>query len=129
LIVERRVWPLDVVIGKPRAKRERAAPGAGIGHGVGPAPDQRLNNRKAGQRIAAVVLQELQEADPMITAKVLNHVEGGPKTTHVYNRYRYDREKKVGLETWERVLTGILTNTSSANVPIFTQAPAIKASK
>jgi hypothetical protein len=26
-------------------------------------------------------------------------------------------------------LTGILTNTSSANVLIFTQAPAIKASK
>jgi len=39
------------------------------------------------------------------------------------------REKKVGLEPWERVLTGILTNTSSANVLIFTQAPAIKASK
>jgi len=80
--------------------------------------------KKAGQRIAAVVLQELQEADSMITAfdfrehdlrrtastrmaeagisqadvaKVLNHVEGGPKATHVYNRYLYDREKKIGL--------------------------------
>ena len=61
--------------------------------------------------------------------EVLNHFEGGPKATHVYNRYPYDREKKIALETWERVLTGILTNTSSANVLIFRQAPAIKASR
>jgi integrase len=41
-------------------------------------------------------------------AKVLNHAEGGPKATHVYVRYRFDKEKQVALETWARLLRGIL---------------------
>jgi integrase len=41
-------------------------------------------------------------------AKVLNHVEGGPSATRVYDRYSYDAEKRVALETWARALTAIL---------------------
>ena len=91
--------------------------------------------KQAGHRIAQRVLAELQKTDPMVTAfdfrghdlrrtastkmaeagisqadiaKVLNHAEGGPRATHVYNRYQYDREKRLALETWARTLTAIL---------------------
>jgi len=39
---------------------------------------------------------------------VLNHVEGGARATRVYDRYAYDREKRIALETWARTLTGIV---------------------
>ena len=37
-------------------------------------------------------------------AKVLNHVEGGPAATRVYDRYAYDAEKREALERWARRL-------------------------
>jgi integrase len=91
--------------------------------------------RRSGGWVAAAALEQLQKADPTIEAfdfrghdlrrtaatrmadagipntdiaKVLNHVEGGPRATQVYNRYQYDREKKIALDTWGRVLTAIL---------------------
>ena len=42
-------------------------------------------------------------------AKVLSHVEGGPRATRIYDRYSYDAEKRMALETWNRALAGILT--------------------
>ena len=39
---------------------------------------------------------------------VLNHAEGGPRATMVYNRYAYDKENRRALETRGRVLKGIL---------------------
>jgi integrase len=39
---------------------------------------------------------------------VLNHVEGGARATRVYDRYAYDREKQIALETWARTLKAIL---------------------
>lgn len=99
--------------------------------------------KKAGQRIAARVWAERQTSDPTVArfdfrghdlrrtastrmaeagvpqadiAKVLNHAEGGPRATHVYNRYQYDREKRIALETWERVLTRILQHRNGGNV-------------
>jgi hypothetical protein len=39
---------------------------------------------------------------------VLNHVEGGARATRVYDRYAYDREKPVALETWGRALKVVL---------------------
>lgn len=101
--------------------------------------------KKAGRRIAARVLATLQEADATIAvfdfrghdlrrtastqmaaagvsqadiAKVLNHVEGGPRATHVYNRYQYDREKRIALEAWERTLTRILKQQSRAGAAV-----------
>ncbi len=97
--------------------------------------------KQGGRRIAPAVLAALQQADPTVTAfdfrghdlrrtaatrmaeagisqtdiaKVLNHVEGGPRATQVYNRYQYDREKRIALETWARVLTGILEQKPTA---------------
>jgi integrase len=55
-------------------------------------------------------------------AKVLNHAEGGPRATQVYNRYAYDREKQIAMETWGRVLTGILEDKDSRKVVAITAA-------
>jgi integrase len=93
------------------------------------------DERKAGPHIRAWCLAHLQQADPTIEAfdfrphdlrrtgstrmaeagipgfdiaKVLNHVDGTPRATKIYNRYQYDREKQMALETWARVLTAIL---------------------
>jgi integrase len=92
------------------------------------------DEKKAGQRIVMRIEAALREHDPTATfnfrghdlrrtaatrmaaagipqadiAKVLNHAEGGPRATQVYNRYQYDREIQIALETWSRVLTGIL---------------------
>jgi integrase len=57
--------------------------------------------------------------------KVLNHAEGGPRATAVYNRYQADREKRIALETWDRVLTGIILTkkpAAGAVVPITRKA-------
>ena len=57
-------------------------------------------------------------------AKVLNHVEGGPRATRVYDRHTYDREKRLALETWGRALKGILEKTNDANVVSFSATRA-----
>ena len=57
-------------------------------------------------------------------AKVLNHVEGGPRATRVYDRHTYDREKRLALETWARALKGIMEKTNDANVVPFSATRA-----
>jgi integrase len=52
-------------------------------------------------------------------SKVLNHVEGGPAATRVYDRYDGDREKKIALDTWARTLTAILEQEAGAKVIQF----------
>ena len=116
-----------------------------------PDGDKPLGDSKhAGRRVAQRVLAELQKTDPTLKtfdfrghdlrrtaatrmgaagiaqadiSKVLNHAEGGPRATHVYNRYAYDREKRIALETWERILTAILNKKpdTGAVVPITTE--------
>ncbi len=39
---------------------------------------------------------------------VLNHVDGGARATRIYDRYAYDREKRVALDTWGRTLRTVL---------------------
>jgi integrase len=41
----------------------------------------------------------------LVVSKILNHVETG--ITAVYDRHSYDAEKRVGLETWDALLTAI----------------------
>lgn len=41
-------------------------------------------------------------------AAVLNHVQGGPAATRVYDRYQRDREKRIALDVWARRLRHIL---------------------
>jgi integrase len=50
-------------------------------------------------------------------SRVLNHIDGGPRATRVYDRYAYDREKRAALEKWERLLTKALAQDSETNEP------------
>ena len=50
---------------------------------------------------------------------VLNHVEGGARATRVYDRYAYDREKQIALETWGRSLKAILGQKEAARIVPF----------
>jgi hypothetical protein len=52
---------------------------------------------------------------------VLNHVEGGPTATRVYDRYSYDAEKRAALERWAKEFSRLLTakpNTGAAILPL-----------
>jgi hypothetical protein len=51
-------------------------------------------------------------------AKVPNHVEGGPATTRIYDRYAYDKEKRDALERWARRLQAIVDGKTRKLVPI-----------
>ena len=42
-------------------------------------------------------------------SRVLNHAEGGPRATRIYDRHSYDKEKRTALETWARELREIVT--------------------
>ena len=49
-------------------------------------------------------------------ARVLNHIEGGPSATRVYDRYEYDDEKRVALEK----LAGRLSRILAGPAPVVT---------
>ena len=51
-------------------------------------------------------------------AKVLNHVEGGPAATRIYDRYAYDKEKRDALERWASRLHAIVEGKTRKVVPI-----------
>lgn len=59
------------------------------------------------RRTGATHLAELGFSDEIIVA-VLNHTR--PGVTSIYNRYRYDKEKRQALEAWARKLDAILAN-------------------
>ncbi len=46
-------------------------------------------------------------------AKVLNHIEGGPAATRVYDRYAYDAEKRQALERWAQRLQMIIEGSAA----------------
>jgi integrase len=49
-------------------------------------------------------------------SRVLNHTPPGPVATRTYDRHSYDPEKRVALETLDRVIDDILTKKPSATV-------------
>jgi hypothetical protein len=49
---------------------------------------------------------------------VLNHVEGGPAATRIYDRYAYDKEKRDALERWAVRLLAIVEGKIRKVVPI-----------
>ena len=60
-------------------------------------------------------------------SRVLNHVEGGPRATRVYDRHTYDREKRIAFETWARLLEEIIHDTPkpAAIVPLTRRQNAL----
>lgn len=62
------------------------------------------------RRTAATKMGELGIPEKTIS-RVLNHVlPGESKMTPIYNRYKYDPEKKEALEKWAKRLTRIVSN-------------------
>ena len=61
------------------------------------------------RRTAATNMAEAGITRPIIS-RVLNHVDAGPRATRIYDRYSYDAEKRMAMETWERRLRAILAN-------------------
>jgi hypothetical protein len=53
----------------------------------------------------------------LVISKILNHVERG--VTAVYDRHSYDAEKRVALDVWARILTGIIDHATGPNVVPF----------
>ncbi|MBE3072626.1 MAG: tyrosine-type recombinase/integrase, partial [Acidobacteria bacterium] len=59
--------------------------------------------RTAATRMAAAGVARIS------ISYLLNHVDGGPRSTLVYDRFERDPEKRTAMETWARSLTAILT--------------------
>lgn len=55
-------------------------------------------------------------------SRVLNHVDGGPRATAVYQRYEFDKEKRAALDVWARALDQILHPAETAPLE-FTRRP------
>jgi integrase len=70
------------------------------------------------RRTAATFMAESGEMDEVIDA-ILNHAKQG--VIKVYNQYRYDREKQIALETWERKLLSIVCDKTTAGKVISLQ--------
>jgi integrase len=51
-------------------------------------------------------------------AKVLNHVEGGPAATRIYDRYAYAKEKRDALDRWALRLHAIIEDETRKVVPV-----------
>jgi len=130
--------PHRVPLSKPALeilKELRAAHDAAIiAHAKRPAPIYVLagarGKRQRGRTAATFGLEDFRGHDlrrsaasgmasagvpRLVIGKILNHIESG--ITAVYDRHSYDREKKIGLETWARKLTAILEAKSAAVVP------------
>jgi integrase len=81
---------------------------------IGTDGNQTMNNRFSIdhftphdlRRTAATFMAQSGEMDEVIDA-VLNHAKQG--VIKVYNQYRYDKEKQMALEKWERKLLSIVT--------------------
>lgn len=126
----------------PRASPEWVFPGL-----TGRSP--RRDVTRGAQRIGARVLLALREADPNVAvfdfkghdlrrtgstriaeagisqadiARVLNHSEGGPRVTQIYNRYQYDKEKRNALDRWASLLTMILNGRPTSALLPFARA-------
>jgi integrase len=95
--------------------------------------------KKAPSRIARVLKIEFRGHDLRRTAAtkmaeagvprhhisaVLNHVEDGARVTRVYDRYSYDAEKRIALETWAQWLAAIVEGKSTKVTPIRQRAAA-----
>jgi integrase len=65
------------------------------------------------RRTAATNMTRLG-VDRVVIAKILNHAE--PEITAIYDRHRYDREKRRALEVWGGRLAAIIGGTGEGNI-------------
>jgi integrase len=70
------------------------------------------------RRTAATLMAEHGVTD-FVIARVLAHKRKGDVITGIYNRYEYLAEKRVALDTLDRVLTGILEPAAATSAPVL----------
>jgi integrase len=76
------------------------------------------------RRTAASGMASLR-AQPHVIEAVLNHASGAIKgVAAVYNRYRYDDEKRAALEAWGRHIQRLATGEAGSNVVALRTAAA-----
>lgn len=61
--------------------------------------------------VATYLASERIGAAPHVVSAVLGHQAEGPAATQVYNRHRYDAEKRAALEAWGRLVMDIADDT------------------
>jgi len=71
------------------------------------------------RRTAATFMAESGEMDEVIDA-IQNHSKTG--VIKVYNQFKYDKPKRLALETWARKLTSITAGTESNVIPMRRKA-------
>jgi integrase len=72
------------------------------------------------RRTAATYLaSERIGAAPHVVSAVLGHQAEGPAATQVYNRHRYDAEKRVALEAWGRLVMQIARGAASVGADVM----------
>ncbi|GAM11258.1 prophage CP4-57 integrase [Geobacter sp. OR-1] len=67
------------------------------------------------RRTCATMISEIGYPDEVVDA-ILAHLKKGEIRT--YNKNKYDRDKQMAMEAWERKLNSIVTNTESNVIPI-----------
>jgi integrase len=107
--------------GKPKARLDEAIASilAKAAEGQGDDPPQIVEwHLHDLRRTCATYLAKLG-TDRIVISKILNHAEGG--VTGIYERHRYDAEKRRALELWSEHLLK-LTQGESDNVVMFVQS-------
>jgi integrase len=74
------------------------------------------------RRTAATQMARLG-VDRVIISKVLNHAEGG--VTKVYDRSRYEAERRAALDAWARRLEAIVDGGAASNIVEFASARGV----
>lgn len=67
------------------------------------------------RRTCSTFLAQLGISDEVNDA-VLNHKKAG--VIKIYNQYKYDKEKQMAMEAWERKLKSIITGKKSKVIQI-----------
>ncbi|MHB8887153.1 MAG: tyrosine-type recombinase/integrase, partial [Methylovirgula sp.] len=109
--------------GKAKAKLDEivAKKAAALAEGQGEAPVVGEWHLHDLRRTCATYLAKLG-TDRIVISKILNHAEGG--VTGIYERHRYDAEKRRALGLWSERLLEIIDGRDGGNVVQFQRAEA-----
>jgi integrase len=127
---------VEILTAQPRRPAKDDTPGSVYVFGGGGETDVLPAHRiaRAGADLASTLGFEMRSHDLRRTAatlmvragvlrehvsRVLNHTPSGPVSTRVYDRHSYDPEKRVALETLERVVLGILKKKAGTKADVL----------
>lgn len=70
---------------------------------------ERVTPHDLRRSMATCIASERIGAPPHVVSAVLGHQAEGPAATQVYNKHRYDAEKRGALEAWGRLVLAIVS--------------------